>query len=341
MPENIWAGAVSFVDAEETNPRPDFNLNEFITITACASCPAHRLWRQVYVTVSPIAGGFITLADKFFVSPADPEAKRTVPSLTFLVTHPGTTAFGGDESKPFRLMFDLGLRRAKERYPKKLQNHIDGRAPHALPPGVAAQLKAGGLDPSDINLVMLSHVHYDHHGDPEDFPNAKFLIGHGAMKVLKHGLGGIASHQHFEPDTLPEDRSLELSDPDSSDWHPLGPFPAALDLFLDGSVYVIDTPGHLPGHVNLLCRLGERRWLCLCGDAYHDRRLLTGEKDIGTWQAPEGHTLCIHLDQAGAAASIERLQKLQILGGDEVELVAAHEDEWWEKNKSRQFPMLL
>ncbi|OQN97912.1 hypothetical protein B0A48_16223 [Cryoendolithus antarcticus] len=276
---------------------------------------------QVYVTVSPIAGGFITLADKFFVSPADPEAKRTVPSLTFLVTHPGTTAFGGDESKPFRLMFDLGLRRAKERYPKKLQDHIDGRAPHALPPGVAAQLKAGGLDPSDINLVMLSHVHYDHHGDPEDFPNAKFLIGHGAMEVLKHGLGSIASHQHFEPDTLPEDRSSELSDPDGSDWHPLGPFPAALDLFSDGSVYVIDTPGHLPGHVNLLCRLGE--------------------KDIGTWQAPEGHTLCIHLDQAGAAASIERLQKLQILGGDEVELVAAHEDEWWEKNKSRQFPMLL
>lgn len=296
---------------------------------------------QRYVTVSPIAGGFITLADKFFVSPADPEAKRTVPSLTFLVTHPGTIAFGANGTKPFRMMFDLGLRRAKERYPEQLQKHIDGRAPHQLSPGVAAQLKAGGLDPGDVDLVVLSHVHYDHHGDPEYFPNAKFVIGHGAMKVLKHGLGGIASHQHFVPDTLPDDRSSELSDPSGSDWHPLGPFPAVLDIFFDGSVYVIDTPGHLPGHVNLLCRMAENRWLCLCGDAYHDRRLLTGEKDIGTWEASEGHTLCIHLDKAGATESIRRLQSLQELGGESVELIAAHEDEWWEKNKSKQFPMLL
>jgi hypothetical protein len=102
---------------------------------------------QTYVTVSPIAGGFITLAEQFFVSPAIQDAKRTVPSLTFLVTHPRTSAFGADSSKPFRMMFDLGLRRAKERYPKHLQRHIDGRAPHHLPPGVAAQLKTGGLVP--------------------------------------------------------------------------------------------------------------------------------------------------------------------------------------------------
>ena len=107
---------------------------------------------QTYVTVSSIAGGFITLAEQFFVSPAIEDAKRTVPSLTFLVTHPGTSAFGADPSKPFRLMFDLGLRKAKERYPEHLQRHIDGRAPHRLPPGVAAQLKAGGLDPSDVDL---------------------------------------------------------------------------------------------------------------------------------------------------------------------------------------------
>jgi glyoxylase-like metal-dependent hydrolase (beta-lactamase superfamily II) len=289
---------------------------------------------QTYVTVSPIAGGFITLAEQFFVSPATQDAKRTVPSLTFLVTHPGTSAFGAESSKPFRMMFDLGLRRAKQRYSEHLQRHIDGRAPHRLSPGVAAQLKAGGLDPGDVDLVMLSHVHYDHHGDPEDFPNAKFVIGNGAMDVLKNGLGGIASHQHFEPDTLPDDRSSELSDPKGGDWKPLGPFPAALDLFQDGSVFVIDTPGHLPGHVNLLCRTKDR-WLCLCGDSFHDKRLLTGEKDIGTWTGPEGRTLCIHLDKETAAKSIERLRELEKTGNGQVEMIAAHDEIWWDKNKAK------
>ncbi|KAK5135635.1 hypothetical protein LTR08_004936 [Meristemomyces frigidus] len=294
---------------------------------------------QRYVTVSPMAGGYITLSDHFFVHPAEAGAKRTVPSLTFLITHPGSAIYGADTSKPFHMMFDLGLRKAKERYPAVLQKHIDGRAPYDLAPGVAAQLAAGGLDPGQVDLVMLSHVHYDHHGDPEDFSNAKFVVGHGALHVLEHGLGAIASHQHFEPDTLPVDRSSELSDPQSEEWKPLGPFPAAFDLFGDGSVFVIDTPGHLPGHINLLCRM-EERWIMLCGDAYHDPRLLTGERSIGTWEGPHG-TLCIHLDKKGAAESIWRLKEFQKQCGVEVELIAAHEEGWWEENKGREFPRVL
>lgn len=295
---------------------------------------------QKYVEVSPIPGGFLTLPDRFFIHPADPDTKRTVPSLTFLIKHPGTSSFGADASKAFYLMFDLGLRKAKERYPEVLQKHLEGRSPYDLAPGVAAQLKEGGLDPSEINLVLLSHVHYDHHGDPEDFPNAKFLIGHGAMHVIKHGLGEIASHQHFDADTLPDDRSSELPDPTSERWEPLGPFPAALDLFEDGSVYVIDTPGHLPGHCNLLCRTKDR-WLCLCGDAFHDRRLLTGEKEIGTFESPHGELICIHVDKEAAAESIRRLREFDEATGDQVELIAAHEDEWWARNKDKKFPETL
>jgi glyoxylase-like metal-dependent hydrolase (beta-lactamase superfamily II) len=297
---------------------------------------------QNYVTVSPIPGGFITLSDHFFVHPAEHGAKRTVPSLAFLIQHPGhvTPSIGSPtrDAYPINMMFDLGLRKAQARYPKVLQKHIDGRAPFKLEPGVAAQLQAGGLSPNQIDIVMLSHVHYDHHGDPEDFPHARFLIGNGALKVLKHGLGGLASHQHFEPDTLPDDRTEELPPPTATgSWRQLGPFPAVLDLFEDGSVFVIDTPGHLPGHVNLLCRTKER-WILLCGDAFHDRRLLTGEKEIGTWEGLDGGMLCIHLDKEVARESIRRLRVFDEGTGDDCELIAAHEEVWWEKHKHLAFP---
>ncbi|KAF2207532.1 hypothetical protein CERZMDRAFT_88386 [Cercospora zeae-maydis SCOH1-5] len=312
---------------------------------------------QPHVTVSPIAGGFITLSDHFFVSPAEPGAKRTVPSLTFLITHPnppGTScpylpSKSTQPGKPIHIMFDLGLRKSPTLYPPALQTHIEGRKPYDLSPGVAAQLSAGGLEPSEIDLVILSHVHYDHHGDPEDFPNATFLLGPGAQAVLQNGLPGMGTHQHFSPDTFPSDgRTIELSHPEDEEhrqqttWKPLGPFPSTLDLFSDGTIYLISTPGHLPGHLNLLCRTGASSWKLLCGDAFHDRRLLTGEKEIGTWesQEEEGKMLCIHVDKELAEESIRRLRDFDQLTGEECELIAAHEEVWWERcvKEGKQFP---
>ncbi|KAF2231201.1 Metallo-hydrolase/oxidoreductase [Viridothelium virens] len=302
---------------------------------------------QTYVTVSPIEGGFITLPEKFFISPADPDARKTVPSLSFLITHPGPIppilepyAIAAHKT-PIHILFDLGLRRSTSRYLPIQQTHLNGRQPYRLEPGVAQHLRAGGLEPDKVDAVFLSHVHYDHHGDPEDFPESAFVVGHGAPDVLQHGLPGKGSHQYFQKDLLPRSRTLELPSPMSRDskWAPLGPFPAALDLFGDASVYIIDTPGHLPGHMNLLCRTGPQKWVCLAGDAFHDKRLLTGEKEIGTWQGEGGEDFCIHIDKDTARSSIERLRKLQEEEG--VEIVAAHDVGWWEENKGKLFPAHL
>jgi glyoxylase-like metal-dependent hydrolase (beta-lactamase superfamily II) len=304
--------------------------------------------KQTHVTISPIAGGYITLPDSAFISPADPAAKRYVPSLAFLITHPGIplqppNPYITSTKKPLRILFDLGLRQKASDYLPLQQKHLATRAPYELSPSVPERLRQGGLKPEeDIDIVILSHVHYDHHGDPTSFPNAKFHLGPGSLHLLKNGLPpSLGSHQHFSQTLFPDGRASEFPSPEEKDgsWNPLGPFDHTIDLLNDGSVYVVNTPGHLPGHLNLLCRVGAEKWVCLCGDAFHDPRLLSGEKEIGMWEGEGGQSCCIHLDRAKAEESIRRLRELRKLGN--VELIAAHDDSWAKENEGRFFPNAL
>jgi len=302
---------------------------------------------QPYVHISAIAGGHITLPDSAFVAPANPTTKRYVPSLSFLITHPGIASPSAilpdlPLNRPLRVLFDLGLRQDAKDYLDKQQNHLSSRKPYQLYPGVPQTLINNGIPLNSIDLIILSHVHYDHHGDPSLFTSAQFLLGPGALDVLKNGLPPeLGSHQIFQSDLLPMARTTELPSPKAAEenlWNPLGPFPNTLDLLGDGTLFVVDTPGHLPGHINFLCRLfsspsADPRWICLAGDAFHDKRLLTGEREIGTWKDTEGRTCCIHLDRSKAEESIARLRELTEMG---VEIVAAH-DEGWERDNSHRF----
>ncbi|KAL2839397.1 beta-lactamase-like protein [Aspergillus pseudoustus] len=296
----------------------------------CDSLPA-PFPGETYVTVSPINGGEITLPERSFVFPSADSAV-TVPSLSFLITHPATRG----ETKHRLILFDLGLRARLRDYMKEQQAHLGSRRPYVLGPGVAQSLRQGGLDPGDIDTVILSHVHYDHHGDPADFRNAHFFVGAGSLSLLRHGLGIRASHQFFDPDLFRDSSPVtEFPLPGTTPWKGLGPFQAVLDFFGDGSLYVVDAPGHLPGHINLLCRVGAAKWVYLGGDSCHDLRLLSGERKIATWVDDYGHPGCIHVDREGAEETISRIRRLQQLKGGEVEVVMAHDVEWWNQNKHR------
>ena len=108
-----------------------------------------------------------------------------------------------------------------------------------------SQLTELGVEPEDLRYVAISHTHGDHAGSVDLFPNATLLIQKAEYESA------------FAPDRNP---------PFSSD-RPVEQVEGDRDVFGDGSVTLISTPGHTPGHQSLLVSLEETGWIVLAGDA--------------------------------------------------------------------------
>lgn len=127
---------------------------------------------------------------------------------------------------------------------------------------VAAQLRRRGVDPEDVRLVVLSHLHTDHVGDLGAFARAEILVARLEWECATGLMGRIRGYlpQHWPADVEPT--LVDFVGP------PLGPFAATFDVVGDGSLLLVPTPGHTPGHAALLVRGEEGAWL-LAGDMAH------------------------------------------------------------------------
>ncbi|KAM0713411.1 hypothetical protein Q7P37_010373 [Cladosporium fusiforme] len=305
--------------------------------------------RAATVSVHALSAGYLTLPERFFVTPLDDaESRKTVPSLSFLIAH--TDQSTGNVT---RLVFDLGIRKRLEDYPKKIYEHASTRHPLTGAPDVVSSLQSGGLGPEDIDGVIFSHLHWDHVGTPSDFEMAAYIIGPGAGELI-NGAQQNGSHNHFEPGLLDPSRTIELRPTDGSagpskapsstlsphlhsmaerlskPWQRKGQFEHALDVFGDSSLHIVSAPGHLPGHINLLCRTESAGHVYLAGDACHDARLLTGEKEVATWLDEHQSVCCIHSDKKQAEQTLSVIRRTLKSPGSlgEVEVIFAHDADW-------------
>jgi N-acyl homoserine lactone hydrolase len=118
-----------------------------------------------------------------------------------------------------------------------------------------AQLK---IKPEQIDYVGISHYHGDHTGQAASFPQATLLIGQGDWDVLKgptpSGTTNAAPLRHWLD-------GAGKSEPVAKD----------KDVFGDGTVVMLDMPGHTPGHHSLLVKLKEKGNVLLTGDQAHFR----------------------------------------------------------------------
>jgi glyoxylase-like metal-dependent hydrolase (beta-lactamase superfamily II) len=144
------------------------------------------------------------------------------------------------------MLWDTGLTDNIATMPKGLAP-ADPAATHWYrPKTLAEQLAHLGVKPADIKFMAVSHTHPDHVGNVEMFPQAMLFV-----QTAEYTWPGTNKMPRFKPE------------------HPVTKLDGDRDLFGDGSVIVLATPGHTPGHQSLLVRLPKTGALVLSGDAVH------------------------------------------------------------------------
>ncbi|KAF9267457.1 Metallo-hydrolase/oxidoreductase [Marasmius fiardii PR-910] len=272
---------------------------------------------QAYWDISALEAGLIDLRTEVFIDDAIPGEVVRCPSLGFLLRHSKT----GDT-----FVFDLGIRKDWENYPPPVVEWIQKVFPCTVPQDAAESLRKGGLQPEKVKVVCLSHVHFDHVGDTRPFTNSTFLVGGQSKSLFSPGYPADPNSA-FASDLLPEGRTEFL---DMKDWKPLGPFPRALDYYGDGSLYITDAAGHLPGHINVVARTSaDGGWILLGGDSAHHWRLVTGESKIAVGR-PGFAGGCAHLDIKASEANLERMRAFMHL--PRTRIVLGHDEPWYKEN---------
>jgi len=145
------------------------------------------------------------------------------------------------------------------------------------------QLGQLAVDPKKITLIGISHYHYDHTGQVDDFHQARLLLGHNDVQGLR------------APD-IPEAKALAywLNGPGKLD-----EVVGDRDVFGDGLVVMLDLPGHTPGHHGLLVKLSKFGYVLLSGDVAHFRENYESDGLPG-WNT----------DRAQSLASLQRVKKI-------------------------------
>ncbi len=135
----------------------------------------------------------------------------------------------------------------------------DPDSPMLMKATVVEQLRALNVAPAQVMRVGVSHHHGDHTGQARDFPGATLLIGQGDWAALT---ATPAAAGFGAPDPKPVAHWI-------SGGGKVEQVRGDLDVFGDGSVVMLDTPGHTPGHHSLLVRLKGRGPVLLTGDLAH------------------------------------------------------------------------
>jgi glyoxylase-like metal-dependent hydrolase (beta-lactamase superfamily II) len=128
-------------------------------------------------------------------------------------------------------------------------------------------LKSHGVEPGDVRRIILSHFHADHVGGLKDFPHADVIAGSRCWDAVRRRTGIAALRRAFLPALLPPGLADRLCLLDRFHDPGFGPFDRGHDLFADGSVRLVELPGHAAGQLGMLVQRGPDDRVLLAADA--------------------------------------------------------------------------
>ena len=187
-----------------------------------------------------------------------------IPVVAFLIEHPG---FGP-------LLVDTGFHASVAVDPKKNLGRVNATVFKDIrmeqSQAVSHQLRARGIEPKDVKLVVMTHLHVDHASAISDFPEATFLVSRAEWEAAGEPRGDFRGYVRRQFDHAFDFRLVDF---DSSDAESFAGFGRSFDVLGDGSVRIVATPGHTPGHLSVVLRLARREAL-IAGDAIYSMRTL-------------------------------------------------------------------
>ncbi|MEX0972801.1 MAG: N-acyl homoserine lactonase family protein [Solirubrobacterales bacterium] len=198
------------------------------------------------------------------------EPAMTVPCPAFLIRHPSAGA----------ILVDTGLHPSVATDGEENFGRLGARfGKPGLEPGadVPAQLRARNLDPGEIPIVVMTHMHIDHSSAISEFPNSTFVVSEVEWEAATVGpkplLNGYR-RQHFN--YAFDYRTVDF---DRGGIDSYSSFARCFDLFGDGSIRLAYTPGHSAGHISVIAHLAERDFV-IGGDAVYTEGQLDGSAPL-------------------------------------------------------------
>ncbi len=240
------------------------------------SGPLPRGSAGAHVTMRPFSTGEMGVPLGFLARIDQPLAKpraiwrgarhrfdHWTPCPVFLVEHPTAGRVLIDTGLPPAVVHDV---RAAVGTAAAFMYGLRASEDQPLP----ARLRALGIPRGGIDVVVMTHLHVDHAGALSELEDCRVIVSKDEWRSA-HGGKALARGYLRRQFDLAHD--IQLVDFDDQSVNSFATFGRSFDLFGDGTVMLVSTPGHTSGHMSVILRLKDRECL-IAGDAIYTRRSL-------------------------------------------------------------------